>query len=169
MSAALIHRLAARLLGAHVRRGAEDHATPVIIAGLVIVGDCDTVVAERRRAPAPCEPEVEHLHGAVCAHLDVGRLQIAVDDPVLVRRFERLRDLRAMGKRLVERKRTRARCARRASGPSTSSITSAVMPSALFEPVDRGDVRMVQRGEDFRFALKAGEPVGVGGRGPAGP
>ena len=34
-------------------------------------------------------------------------------------------------------------------------------PSASSEPVDGGDVRMVQGGEDFRFALKTREPVGV--------
>ena len=32
-----------------------------------------------------------------------------------------------------------------------------------FQAVDRGDVRMIQRGEDFGFALKAREPLGVGG------
>ena len=32
----------------------------------------------------------------------------------------------------------------------------------LLEAVDRGDVRMVQRGEHFGFALKAREPIGVG-------
>ena len=31
----------------------------------------------------------------------------------------------------------------------------------VLQPVDRGDVRMIQRGEDFRFALKARQPVGV--------
>ena len=25
----------------------------------------------------------------------------------------------------------------------------------------RGDVRMIQRGEDFRFALKSREPIGI--------
>ena len=34
---------------------------------------------------------------------------------------------------------------------------------ALFEPVDAGDVRMVQRREHFRFALKPREPIVVGG------
>ena len=37
------------------------------------------------------------------------------------------------------------------------------MPSALFEAVDRGDVRMVQRREHFRFALKARQPIVVSG------
>ena len=30
---------------------------------------------------------------------------------------------------------------------------------AFFEPVNRGDVGMIQRREDFGFALKTGEPI----------
>ena len=83
------------------------------------------------------QPEVEHLDRAVGADLDVGRLQIAMDDALLVRGFERFGDLPRDRERLVERK--RARCAMRSAsvGPSTSSITSAVTPSTFLEPVDR--------------------------------
>jgi len=49
------------------------------------------------------EPEVQHLHGAVVAQLDVGGLEIAVDDPGLVRGLERLGDLAGDGQRLVEK------------------------------------------------------------------
>jgi hypothetical protein len=35
--------------------------------------------------------------------------------------------------------------------------------AAFFEPVDRGDVRMLERGEHARLALEAGEPVGIAG------
>ena len=51
------------------------------------------------------EPEVEHLHRAVVADLDVGRLQIAMDDALLVRGFERLGDLLRDRQRFVERNR----------------------------------------------------------------
>ena len=53
------------------------------------------------------------------------------------------------------------RCER--SLPSTSSITSAWTPSACLEAVNGRDVRMVQRGEDFRFTLKAGDSLRVCG------
>ena len=36
---------------------------------------------------------------------------------------------------------------------------------ALFDPVDRADVRMVERREHPRFALEAGQPVGIRGEG----
>ena len=54
------------------------------------------------------QAEVEHLHGAVRRDLDVGRLQVAVDDAVLVRRFERFGDLARDAKRFVERDRSAA-------------------------------------------------------------
>ena len=37
------------------------------------------------------------------------------------------------------------------------------MPPDLFEAVDRRDVRMIERGEDFRLALEAREPIGIAG------
>ena len=39
------------------------------------------------------QTKVEHLHRAVRADLDVRRLQIAVDDAVVVRGFQRLGNL----------------------------------------------------------------------------
>ena len=82
---------------------------PCVIAGVVIVGDCDTFActpASRCRwLHRLREAEVEHLHRAVGAHLDIRGLQIAMDDALLVRRFERLRDLLRDRQRLVERNR----------------------------------------------------------------
>ena len=63
------------------------------------------------------EPEVEHLDRAVGPQLDVGRLQIAMDDALLVRRFERLRDLLRDRQGLIERESALARSDRRASAP----------------------------------------------------
>ena len=85
-----------------------------------------------------------------------------MNDPLLVRRFERVGDLPGDGQGFVEGIAPRAiRCDR--SSPSTSSITSATTSIALVEPVDAGDVRMVQRREHFRFALKPREPIVVSG------
>ena len=38
------------------------------------------------------------------------------------------------------------------------------MPPLFFEPVDGGDVRMIQRREDFGFALKARQSIGISGK-----
>ena len=51
------------------------------------------------------EPEVQHLHRPVGADLDVGRLQIAMDDALFVRGLERLGDLLRERQGLVERDR----------------------------------------------------------------
>ena len=65
--------------------------------------------------------------------------------------------------RLIERDRAAGDALARSS-PSTSSITSAYRrPPAVFEPVDTGNVRMVEGREHFGFALKPREPFGVSG------
>ena len=133
-----------------------------VIAGVVIVGDCDTLGRRRgRRLQRLGQPEVEHLHGAVRPHLDVRGLQIAVDDALLVRGFERLGDLLARSA-APHQPESVPRAIRSASvGPSTSSITSARPPAGSLDPVDRRDIRMVQRREDCGLALEPGEPLGV--------
>ena len=51
------------------------------------------------------QPKIQHLDGAVSAHLDVGRLQVAMNDPLLMRGLQRLRDLLGDRQRLVDRDR----------------------------------------------------------------
>ena len=50
------------------------------------------------------------------------------------------------------------------SSPEASSITSARWPAVLLEPVDRGDVGMVERGEHLRLALEATHDLRVLGQ-----
>ena len=76
-----------------------------------------------------------------------------MDDPLLVRRFERLGDLLRDRQRLVDAESLRARCAVTDPRRSTSSITSARTSSGFFEAVNRGDVRVIERRERLRFAL----------------
>ena len=54
-------------------------------------------------------------------------------------------------------------CAR--SSPSTSSITRAIAASGLSSTRESGDVGVIQGSEQFRFTLKAGEPLLVGREG----
>ena len=51
------------------------------------------------------QSEVEHLHHAVSSNFDVRRFQIAVNDSLLVRRFEGLRDLVRDPQRVIGRDR----------------------------------------------------------------
>ena len=48
------------------------------------------------------KPKVQHFHRAVGADFDIRGFQIAVNDPLLVRRFEGVGDLLGDGQRLVE-------------------------------------------------------------------
>ena len=99
--------------------------------------------------------------------LDVGRLQIAMDDAALVRGIERVGNL---SRRSPAPRRSACAAALAsdagddlapASAPSTSSSTSAWTPSMLFEPVDRRDVGMIERRKHARFALEARQPIGI--------
>ena len=150
------------LLRAHVRGGAEDHAQPVVIAGDVIVGDWRARPATAgRRLQRLREAEVQHLHRAVRPHLDVRRLQIAMNDALLVRRFERLGDLLRDRQRLVERDRPARDALRQSPRPRRAPSRAHGRRRTPRGRRSCAMLRMIQRGEDLRFALKPREPFGV--------
>ena len=129
----------------------------------MIVGDIDTLADDRAgRFHRLREAEVEHLHRAVGPHLDVRGLEIAVDDPLLVRRFERLGDLLRDRQRFVDRNRA-ARDALRQIVALDQFHHEGVHAAGFLEPVDRGDVRMIQRRERLRLAFEARQAFGVCG------
>ena len=91
-----------------------------------------------------------------------------MDDPLLVRGFERLRDLPRDRQRLVERDRSTRDPLRQivAVDQFHHERLDAV---GVLQPVDGRDVRMIQRREDFRFTLEArasrsGSAASDGGR-----
>ena len=87
-----------------------------------------------------------------------------MDDTFLVRRLQRVRDLMRNGQRVIERHR-----------PTRQPLGEILAVHELhdqradavgfFEPVNVGDVRMVERGERLRFAGEAPEPIRIGGEG----
>ena len=91
MSVRLSSRLAARLLRTHVRSGSEDGA---FARASEADGRRPREVLTRSVA-LRClrETKVQDLHDLVGRDLDIGRLEIAMDDSALVRGFERRRDL----------------------------------------------------------------------------
>ena len=139
--------------------------TPVIIVGEVIVGESVTTGPVRSRPTGLDrlrESEVQYLDRAVRTHLDVGRLQIAVDDALLMRGFERLGDLFRDGQRFVQRNGTvsNAVSERRSFDQFHHERDGAIR---LLEAVNVGDVRMIQGCEDFRFTPESGQPLGIAG------
>ena len=91
------------------------------------------VTAADFRVRELCQPKVQDLHDTARRDLDVRGFQIAVNDALLVRGFEASAICFAMGSASSRGIAPRAiRCGR--SSPSTSSITSATVPSDFSRP-----------------------------------
>ena len=159
---AFVYGRAARLLRAHVRRGPENHAGLghrwAGDGGGTGLGPCG--VARRRGSESLGQTEVKDLDGAIGPHLDVGGLEVAVDDALLVRRFERLGDLSRDRQGLVEGERA-TRDPLRQVVPLDQLHHQSGYAATLFQAVYGGDVWMIQRGEYFGFALEPGQSVAV--------
>jgi hypothetical protein len=107
------------------------------------------------------QSEVEHFDGAVGPELDVGRLQVAMDDALRVGRLERIDHLRRNRQCLVERQ----RACRQAVGerwPVDQLEHQRRRVAGRLEAIDRGDVGMVQRGQQLGFAAEPHQSIGVG-------
>ena len=135
---------------------------PICVARAVKVGEfMPSAEADAIRRQRLGETEVQHSHRAVVFHFDVGGLEIAVDDALLVRGFEGLGDLARDGQRLRERD--------RAAGKPMGQVLAVdqlhdegMQPALLLEPVNVRDVRMVQRGKRAGLALESREAVRIG-------
>ena len=159
-----VYSAAARLLGRHVAGRAEDGAELRAVGGQRRrASQVRPPLRARRGLHRLGQPEVEHLDRAVRAHLHVRGLEVAMHDPLLVGRLERLGDLPSDRQRLVERKRT-ARDARREVLALHELHHQRARPVRLLEAVNRRDVGVVQRSQGLRLALEAREALAVGGK-----
>jgi hypothetical protein len=135
---------------------------PVISDGDVIVGEW---VGRRGRGggrlQCPSQTEIEHFDGAVLAHFDVRGLQIAMDDPLLVRRLQRVGNLPRDRQRLIERYGALCNPVGQ-GGPFNQLQHQGADAVGFFQAVNGGDVRMVQRGEHLRFASEPRNAILVG-------
>jgi len=111
------------------------------------------------------QPEVEHLDRAVLASLDVGRLQIAVNDPVLVRRLERFRNLPPNRERFAQGNRALRDAVGKRRALDQLEDQGAYGVSGFswtfLQAVNATDIRMIERGERLRLALEAGDATGI--------
>jgi hypothetical protein len=169
---ALVGRPSFRLLRRHVRRGSDHHprdraclAVAVAKAGRAREGrrvqrGGTEVPPYARGIDRLSEAEIEHLHGAVVAHLDIGGLQIAVNDAALVSLFDGVRDLARDAERLLHRQ--------RAAADALGEILAVhelhderVRGPLCFDAVDLRDMRVIERSEQMRFALEPREPFRI--------
>ena len=85
-----------------------------------------------------------------------------MDDAALVGLLERLGDLLRRGERVVERQRAALEPRRQVlSGDELQHQEQHAL--RLLEPVDGGDVRVIERREQLRLAAEAGEAIGIPG------
>ena len=144
-----------RLLGTPCRPPCRGSYRPGHQRGDAIVGESSAVaVADAAGSIAFASPKSSTFTVPSGAHLDVGGLEIAVDDALLVRGFERFGDLLGDRQRFVKRNRP----LRDAIGERRSFDElhhERRRPIAPLPAVDMRDMRMIERGEPFRFTLEA--------------
>ena len=99
--------------------------------------------------------KVQHLRGPVGSDLYVCRLQVAVDDSLFVRRLERLGDLPGEREGFIERE-TAVDDAIGERWALDQLHHQRDGPVLLFEAVNLRDMGMIQRRQNFGFALEAG-------------
>ncbi len=93
--------------------------------------------------------------------LDVGGLQVAVDDALLVCSLQPLRDLHEKRQRLVDRDRASSDPVRQGLALHHLHDQEAGV-TLLLEAVECGDVVVIQRCENACLTLEAGESLWIG-------
>ncbi len=108
------------------------------------------------------DAEIEHLDRAVRPDLDVGRLQVAMHDALLMGGFERVGNLAGDAESVLDRQRASVEAL--GERRSTDQLEHQRRASSrVHHPVDRRDVGVVQRGHDAGFTLEAGEAGAIAG------
>ena len=156
-----------RLLGAHVCGRAEDDPG----ASHRRTGDGQGLRKQVRRRSRRIrrerlgQAEVEHLDGTIRSELDVGGLEVPVDDTGVVGRLQRLGNLPGDWQGLVERNWS----LRDAFGQrppfdqfqDKRMLVGSGVSAAFFQAVDGRDVGMIERREHLGLALEPDEPVTI--------
>ena len=147
---ALVDLLPPRLFRAHVGGGPDDDADSGTVRG-----DRGTLGRHvgRRRIDSFGQSKVQHLCEAVRRDLDVGRLQVAMDDAAIVRRLERLRDLTADRDDLADCERTGGQAFGERRPLDELEHECGHVP-ALLDAVDRADVRVIEGRERASLVLE---------------
>ena len=116
---------------------------------------------------ALARPKSRTLTVPFLSHLDVRGFEIAVDDPLLVSRFEGVHNLFRNRERLVDRHTAAADQLREILAfdkfHDDGKCLSLLPFPPLLQPIDRGNVWMIEGREDFCFAPKSGQAIVISG------
>ena len=139
-------------------------STPIVV-GDVIYGQCRGLrgISLRRRIKCFGKSKVQHLYRAVVSDVDVGRFEITMNDASLMSCFQCLCYLFGNGQRFIDSNRP-LRDPVRQSRSLDQFQHQRPGVVGLLQTVDGCDARMVQAGENLRFALEAGKPIRVRGK-----
>ena len=96
------------------------------------------------------QAEVENLHHVAGRHQNIGRLQIAMDDAFVVRGFQRFGNLPGVVESGRKRERPFDRLTRNQLHHQRANAVG------VFHAINLRDVGMIQRRQNFGFALEAG-------------
>jgi hypothetical protein len=136
--------------------------SPISVACAVSVGELAgeaVVAAGGRGIECLSQPEVQHLDPAVAAHLDVRRLQITMDDALVVCGFERVGDLAGDSERVRYRQR-----APRDEQRQLITLDQFHDEPAILDSEDLRDVGVVEGGKRLRLACEPRDALGVAGK-----
>ena len=106
------------------------------------------------------QSEIEQLHGTRRRHLDVGRLQIAMNDPLPMRHLQGVCDLDRDRDGILDGERTLQQPLGECRSVDQFKYQGGHSVDAL-EAIDGADVRMVEGRENLCFALEADQTVRV--------
>ena len=135
---------------------------PASVAAKVSVGEF-IALAPAAGSGARASPKSSTFASPAAVEHDVARLEVAVHDALLMRGVERLGDLPGNLERLARAASGRRRAARQRL-PVDVFEDQEPRALILFESVDAGDVRMVQRCQELRLAGEAGDVLGIAGQ-----
>jgi len=145
------------LLGRHVAAGPEDRAGRGHVAG----GHGGRLLGVDALDERLGEPKVEDLHPPVAEQEQVLRLEVAVDDPLVVRRRQRLGDLGPVLHGLADRQAPviQALAERLPLQQLADDVGGALV---VADVVDGEDARVAEAAGRARLVGETAEPVGVG-------
>ena len=134
--------------------------TPARVASSVSVGELAGFPEAASASKRFRQAEIQHLYFSVRGELDVGGLQIAMDNALFVRRFQGLGDLAGNPQRFIQRNGA-AGDAFLQRRPFHQLHHQRAHAARFFQAVYRGDIGMAERRQRLRLSLQTRHAVTI--------